>query len=175
MTEKQNIVKSALPIVKHMQQHLKDQLDELRLCLRALPSDIPIPRESKYKFSDFSLDADWIADAGEVAAVNRELEVRLGSRINGLKLVERGPEMEAIVPVLKTWVEKYPGDIILEKWVCDTLKAAQGLILVSGKAVSQSYYLSDKTELTSHDSTLVVTNPCLKLSRSTFCGGKKTR
>jgi hypothetical protein len=88
-----------------MQQHLKDQLDELRLCLRALPSDIPIPRESKYKFSDFSPDADWIADTGEVAAVNRELEVRLGSRINGLKLVERGPEMEAIVPVLKIWVE----------------------------------------------------------------------
>ena len=158
-----------------MQQHLKDQLDELRLCLRALPSDIPIPRESKYKFSDFSPDADWIVDAGEVAAVNRELEVRLGSRINGHKLVERGPEMEAVVPVLKTWVEKYPGDIILEKWVCDILEAARGLILASGNAVSQSYYLSDKTELTSHDLTPIVANPCLKLSRSTFCDKKQTR
>ncbi|KAG1838200.1 hypothetical protein DFJ58DRAFT_861777 [Suillus subalutaceus] len=115
-------------------QHLKDQLAELRLCLAALPTDIPIPKESKYKFSNFTLDAEWTADIGEAAAVNRELEVRLGSRVNGLKLVERGPEMEAIVHVFETWTKKFPGDVILEKWVNDTLEAARGLILAAGKA-----------------------------------------
>ncbi|KAG1724896.1 uncharacterized protein EDB91DRAFT_1062575 [Suillus paluster] len=118
-----------------MHQHLKDQLAELRLCLVALPTDIPIRKESKYKFSDFSPDAEWIAEIGEAAAINRELEVRLGSRVNGLKLVERGLEMEAIVHVFETWTKKYPGDIILEKWVNDTLEAARGLILAAGKAL----------------------------------------
>jgi hypothetical protein len=122
-----------------MQQHLKNQLAELRLCLAALPAEIPIPKESesKYKFSHFSPDAEWAADIGEAAAVNRELEVRLGSRVDGLKLVERGPEMEAIVHVFETWTKKFPGDVILEKWVDDTLEAARGLILAAGKAVSQ--------------------------------------
>ncbi|KAG1856713.1 hypothetical protein F4604DRAFT_1685363 [Suillus subluteus] len=115
-------------------QHLKDQLAELRLCLAALPTDIPIPKESKYKFSNFTLDAEWTADIGEAAAVDRELEVRLGSRVNGLKFVERGPEMEAIVHVFETWAKKFPGDVILEKWVNDTLEAARGLILAAGKA-----------------------------------------
>ncbi|KAG1869622.1 hypothetical protein F4604DRAFT_1682164 [Suillus subluteus] len=63
----------------------------------ALPTDIPVPpaTESKYEFSDFSPDAEWTTDIGEAGAVNRESEVRFGNRINGLKLVERGPETEA--------------------------------------------------------------------------------
>ncbi|KAG1735854.1 hypothetical protein EDD22DRAFT_852321 [Suillus occidentalis] len=87
-----------------MQQHLKDQLAELQLCLAALPADIPIPKESesKYKFSNFSSDAEWAADIGEAAAVNQELEV---------------------------------SDVILEKWVDNTLEAAQGLILAARKAL----------------------------------------
>jgi hypothetical protein len=107
-----------------MQPHLKDRLVELRLCLKALPTDIPIPKESKYNFSNFSPDADWTTDIGEVGAVNQELEVRFGNWADGLKLVERGPEIEAVVDVFETWIEKYPGDIILEKWVDDTLEAA---------------------------------------------------
>ncbi|KIK31528.1 hypothetical protein CY34DRAFT_103164, partial [Suillus luteus UH-Slu-Lm8-n1] len=61
-----------------MKQQLHDQLVELQLCLEALPMDIPIPpaEESKYKFSDFSLDTEWAADIGEAGAVNRELEIR---------------------------------------------------------------------------------------------------
>jgi len=107
-----------------MQLHLKDCLVELQLCLEALPTDIPIPKESKYNFSNFSPDADWTTDIGEVGAVNRELEVRFGNRADGLKLVKRGPDIEAVVDVFETWIEKYPGDIILEKWVDDTLEAA---------------------------------------------------
>jgi hypothetical protein len=74
---------------------------------------------------------------GEVGAVNRELEVRFGNRVNGLKLVERGPEIEAVVDVFETWIKKYPGDIILEKWVTDTLEATRGLILAAGHTVKQ--------------------------------------
>ncbi|KIK45372.1 hypothetical protein CY34DRAFT_801738, partial [Suillus luteus UH-Slu-Lm8-n1] len=55
-----------------MKQQLYDQLVELWLCLEALPMDIPVPltAESKYKFSDFSLDAEWAVDIGEASAVN---------------------------------------------------------------------------------------------------------
>ncbi|KAG1787909.1 uncharacterized protein HD556DRAFT_1200291, partial [Suillus plorans] len=83
-------------------------LVELRQCLEALPTDIPVPRamESKYKFSDFSPDAEWAADIGEAGAVNRELEIRFGNRVDGLKLIERGPETEAMVDVLETWIKK---------------------------------------------------------------------
>jgi hypothetical protein len=54
-----------------------------------------------------------------------------------LKLVERGPEIEAVVDVFETWIKKYPGDIILEKWVTDTLEATRGLILAAGHTVKQ--------------------------------------
>ncbi|KAG1844863.1 hypothetical protein F4604DRAFT_1662817, partial [Suillus subluteus] len=118
-----------------MEPNLKDRLAELRQYLKALPSNIPVPKESKYNFSDFSLDADWTAEIGEAAAVNRELEVRFGSRAGDLKIVERGPETEAVVDVLETWIEKYPGDILLEKWVYDTLEAARGLILAAGNTL----------------------------------------
>ncbi|KAG1893814.1 uncharacterized protein F5891DRAFT_1195952 [Suillus fuscotomentosus] len=101
-----------------MKQQLQDQLVELRLCLEALPTHIPVPlaAESRYKFSDFSTDAEWAADIGEAGA--------------------RGPEIEAVVDVLETWIEKCSGDIILEKWVHDILEAAQGAILVAGKDVN---------------------------------------
>jgi hypothetical protein len=56
-----------------MQPHLKDQLVQLRLCLKALPTDIPIPEQSKYNFSEFSPDADWTAEIGEVGAVSFSL------------------------------------------------------------------------------------------------------
>ncbi|KAG1848086.1 hypothetical protein DFJ58DRAFT_796836 [Suillus subalutaceus] len=124
-----------------MQQHLKDQLVELRQCLKALPTDIPVPpaTESKYKFSDFSPDAEWTIDIGEAGAVNRGF----GNRVNGLKLVEQGPETEAIVDVLETWIEKCPGDIILEKWVHGILEAAQSVILAAGKALPKYLHQSN--------------------------------
>jgi hypothetical protein len=52
-------------------------------------------------FSYFSPDLDWIEDAGEEATTNRELEVRLGSRAEGLVLPERGPGVVALANVLE--------------------------------------------------------------------------
>jgi hypothetical protein len=64
--------------------------------------------------------------------VVRAFEINgFGNRVNGLKLVERGPEIEAVVDVFETWIKGYPGDIILEKWVTDTLEATRGLILAA--------------------------------------------
>ncbi|KAG1744170.1 uncharacterized protein EDB91DRAFT_1050960, partial [Suillus paluster] len=115
-------------------------LVDLRHCLKALPTDIPILKTSKYNFSNFEPDADWTAEIGEVGAVNREPQVRFGNRADGLKLVERGPETEAVVDVFKKWIQKYPSDIVLQKWVTDTLEGARrGLIRAAGKAVNQIY------------------------------------
>ncbi|KAG1861518.1 hypothetical protein DFJ58DRAFT_777243 [Suillus subalutaceus] len=141
-----------------MFQHLKDQLVELRQCLKALPMVIPVPpaTESKYKSSNFSPDAEWTIDIGKAGAVNRELEVRFGNHVNGLKFVEQGPETEAIVDVLETWIEKCPGDIILKKWVHDILEAAQSVILAAGKAVNYIYFtLQKNSSLTHHTVTEV--------------------
>lgn len=66
----QNKVNFKFSILHYMQLHLKDQLVELQLCLEALPTNIPFPKEYKYNFSNFSPDADWTADIGEVGAVN---------------------------------------------------------------------------------------------------------
>lgn len=56
--------------------------------------------------------------------------------------------MEAIVHVFETWTKKFPGDVILEKWVGNTLKAAQGLILAARKAVSQILFFPPINRLT---------------------------
>ncbi|KAG1846510.1 hypothetical protein C8R48DRAFT_677837 [Suillus tomentosus] len=112
-----------------MQPNLKDRLAELRQYLKVLPSNIPVPKESMYHFSNFSPDLDWTADFREAAAVNRELEVRFGSRAGGLKIVERGPETEAVVDVLETWIKKYPGNVLLE---------------------NQQYFLNVKADSTKH-------------------------
>src|ERR1700690_2491275 len=58
---------------------------KLRLYLTYLPQTLPLPsaNNSIYGFENFVLDQDWVEDAGEKAAVNRELEVRLGSRAKG--------------------------------------------------------------------------------------------
>jgi hypothetical protein len=54
---------------------------------------------SRYHFQDFAPDPDWIETIGTVeGAINRELEVRLGTRANGpIEFVERGPSVEALV------------------------------------------------------------------------------
>ncbi|KAG1863223.1 hypothetical protein DFJ58DRAFT_869265 [Suillus subalutaceus] len=54
--------------------------------------------------------------------------------------------MEAIVHVFETWTKKFPGDVILEKWVNDTLEAVRGLILAAGKALPVLVSDSSSTE-----------------------------
>ncbi|KAH9850543.1 hypothetical protein C2E23DRAFT_869967 [Lenzites betulinus] len=84
--------------------------------------------ESHYKFQDFSLDEDYVNDIGVVGAVNRELEVRLGSRTgrgDTFELKERGPGILALVDVLDRFLRDYPNDVLLLKWADDACRAAE--------------------------------------------------
>ncbi|KAG2355134.1 hypothetical protein BDR07DRAFT_1493607 [Suillus spraguei] len=100
-----------------MQQHLKDQLVKLQQCLEALPMDLLVLQamESKYKFSDFSPDAEWAADIGEAGAVNQELEIRFGNCVDVLKPVERGPETEK-VPIIYPFDHELQTDETAYEW-----------------------------------------------------------
>ena len=55
----------------------------LQVYLHSLPKTLPLPQTSQYDFSTFAPDPEWMADVGEEGAVNRELEIRLGSRASG--------------------------------------------------------------------------------------------
>jgi hypothetical protein len=69
---------------------------------------------------------EWMEEIGEEGAINRELEIRLGSRSMGpLVLNERGPGMIALADVLGKYLAKYPESVILEKWVSDMTEYAE--------------------------------------------------
>lgn len=107
---------------------LAENIEKLRLYLTYLPQTLPFPsaNNSIYGFENFVLDQDWVEDAGEEAAVNRELEVRLGSRANGpIHLKERGTSIAALANVLERYLLRYPKSAILQEWVSDILASAQ--------------------------------------------------
>jgi hypothetical protein len=57
--------------------------------------------------------------------VNRELEVRLGSRNNGpIEFVECEPAVEALVDVLDRYTKEFPNDGLLALWIDDALAGA---------------------------------------------------
>jgi hypothetical protein len=58
----------------------------------------------KHRDTTLTTDPDWIQDAGEEAATNRELEVILGSRAKGLVLPERGPGIVTLANVLGNFI-----------------------------------------------------------------------
>jgi hypothetical protein len=108
-------------------EHRNIKLKQLALYLRGLPPSLPILESfSHYNFWDFSPDVDWIERTGTVeGAVNRELEVRLGTRAHGpIEFVERGPAVEALVDVLDHYTKEFPNDGLLAKWIDDALAGA---------------------------------------------------
>jgi hypothetical protein len=103
------------------------KLKRLDLYLHGLPSSLAITESfSRYNFAEFSLDPDWVENIGSVqGAVNRELEVRLGTHANGpIEFVERGPQVEALVGVLDRYSTQFPDDILLATWIDDALAGA---------------------------------------------------
>ena len=103
------------------------KLKRLDLYLRGLPSSLAISESfSHYNFAQFSLDPDWVDAIGSVqGAVNRKLEVRLGTCSNGpIEFVERGPQVEALVGVLDHYSTQFPDDILLTTWIDDVLAGA---------------------------------------------------
>jgi hypothetical protein len=67
---------------------VQQQLKMLRFYLRRLPTSMDNPLSSVYNFSSFSLPNDLTKEIGEIQAIDKELEARLGVRKQGLKLKE---------------------------------------------------------------------------------------
>jgi hypothetical protein len=111
-----------------MNDNLKTDLAQLRLYLNNLAGSIPCPAPgcSQYHFETFAPDPEWVTDIGEEGAVNRELEVRLGSRAAGpVVLKERGPGITALPDTLERYLTKYPDSVLLRKWLEDLLVSAK--------------------------------------------------
>jgi hypothetical protein len=103
-------------------------LEQLHHYLVNLPTGLPLPDQGKsqYSFESFALDTDWVEDVGEEGAINRELEIHLGSRAKGpIQLVERGPGICALHDVLRDSLGKYPTSAILKKWLSDVVQSAR--------------------------------------------------
>ena len=112
---------------------IAEQINTLRSYLLALPVSLPIALEtSPYNFNNFNPDPDWIEDAGEEAAINRELEITLGSRANGLALPERGLGVVALADVLEKFIQNFPNSVIPTLWLTDVTKAAETTITAAG-------------------------------------------
>ncbi|KAB5587844.1 hypothetical protein CTheo_8714 [Ceratobasidium theobromae] len=103
-------------------------LTELEALLAALPSSLPVVVASESRYSaliGFTPDLELVEDIGEVGAVNTALERMFGHRKDGLKIFECGKSIESIVSVLEKYLKRYPGDIILQKWLIDLVTSAR--------------------------------------------------
>jgi hypothetical protein len=109
-----------------MDLSVKTDLDKLRLYLSHLPATLPLqPADSVNSLQFFALDPGWVNDIGEEYAVNRQLEVCLGSRAHGpIQLKERGPGVVAIADILEQYLKEYPGSVILRKWLTDMIDSS---------------------------------------------------
>ena len=115
---------------------------QLKQYLKALPDKLPLsPPESRLnRLLNFTLDEGWIIDAGEEAAINRELEAALHDFLprneNGIFYIkERGPGIEALADVLEYWLPKHPGSVILELWLKSAIESAKKCLLTHGGEV----------------------------------------
>ncbi|QRV81467.1 hypothetical protein RhiJN_09482 [Ceratobasidium sp. AG-Ba] len=105
-------------------------LTELAALFSTLPESLPVvePAQSKYgRFLGFVPDPELVEERGVVGAVNTALERAFRDRRDGLKIIERGKGIESIVPLLEKFLKRYPGDIILQKWLIDFVSAAREL------------------------------------------------
>ena len=115
---------------------VSDNMQTLCLYLKGLPTSLPVPQDSRYKFLAFAPDPDWVADIGIEGAVNRQLEIIMGSRAKGpLTFSERGCETEALAEVLERYLGEIPNSIILQKWLSDAIDGAKETISRAGKRV----------------------------------------
>ncbi|KAG9074268.1 hypothetical protein FRC06_010805, partial [Ceratobasidium sp. 370] len=101
---------------------------ELQALLSTLPNALPIMDVDRSIYGlllGFTPDPELVEDRGEVGAVNTALERIFGHRKDGLKILERGKSIEAVVHVLERYLKQYPGDIILQKWLVDLVSSAR--------------------------------------------------
>jgi hypothetical protein len=105
---------------------VEKQLNTLSVLLQGLPDELP---SEVYSFNDYSEDFEFTRDAlhdlGRDGALNCHLERKLApqGRKNGIKLIGRGPGLEAVVPLLAVYITTHPENVILHKWVDDLIDA----------------------------------------------------
>jgi hypothetical protein len=118
---------------------VKADLEKLRLYLCYLPTTLPLqPSNSGNNFQFFAPDSEWVNDIGEEGAVNRQLEVVLGTRAKGvIQLKERGPGVIALADVLERYLDRNPGSVILKKWLTDMTDSAISAYQSAGMQVSR--------------------------------------
>lgn len=109
---------------------------ELRLLLKALPTNLPISNQESClnRLLGFTLDEDKVEDIGEEGTVNQELEAALFDFLlqndAGIFFIkERGLVLEALADVLEIWVTKLPGSMILQLWLKSSIDPAKKCIL----------------------------------------------
>ncbi|KAG8950373.1 hypothetical protein FRC03_012905 [Tulasnella sp. 419] len=111
-----------------MAAHQKE-LDNLLHYLKNLPPSVPAAAKI-YSFSDYVPDDERVADYGsEQGDLNAYLEVTFGSRHQGhIQFKEKGPNLEAVVPLLKKYINgESKEEVLLLKWVEDLTKSAIAL------------------------------------------------
>ena len=103
--------------------------DKVCSCLLRLPKSLPLAFEtSKYNFTWFSPDPDWIEQEGEEAAINRELEIILCLQAYGLVLPEHGPGIVALANILHNLINAFPNSVLSMIWLEDVMRAAKAAI-----------------------------------------------
>lgn len=111
----------------------RQEAQKLRHYLRNLPDFLPVLASQKNDFHYFVPNEDWITDTSLEGAVNRGLEIALGSRAQGvLSFKERGPGMEALADVLERYLMECPGSVLLKKWLSDAITAAETVFVSAG-------------------------------------------
>lgn len=114
-------------------------LARLRFLLRNLPAQLPCRDgfDSVYStFLAFSLDEDILEKTGdEVATLGEQLEHVFGwrARTTGdgiIPIVERGHALCALLPIFETFVERYPNNNVLKKWVIDVTLGAENVFKI---------------------------------------------
>ena len=110
----------------NMDSTVSSDLEKLSLYLSNLPATPPLSAQDQvHDFRNFAPDMDWLREIGEEGAVNRQLEIMLGSRDKGgIQLKGQGPGITALAGVLRKYLEKYPGSVILQKWLSDLIESA---------------------------------------------------
>ena len=111
------------------------KLQWLNTLLRNLPDNpnlpSPLPQRSQYPFRNFVIPQDYIEKTeSELGGLNEAFKSIFGwqTRTTGdgiIEIKERGPGIEGIVVVFQRYLEKYPGDQVLEKWLDDIIQGAE--------------------------------------------------
>lgn len=116
---------------------LEARLRTLSLYIAQLPDNLPVDSSAYSGLNPFIPDPDWVDRAGEEGAVNRELEVVLGSRETGIFLIQaRSLNLSCLPSVLEHYLSKFPTNTILLKWLDDSLESCQAVYRAYHKPVS---------------------------------------